>query len=352
MTQRKQSLLLSTIAIASFCLGGLAVKYAPQIKPYLSALIHRWDALPTPPWPEDFAVVHIPSSADGSLQPAYFFAAPPGVVQPLVVSLHTWNTDYAQNDPLAARARQEGWNYIHPDFRGPNHTKAACLSQQSLADIDDAIQYALDHGAVDGGNIFVVGVSGGGYATLGAYVQSRHRIKAFLAWAPISDLISWFYQSKSRNADFAADILQCTSDGMRLDAHEARLRSPLFWDLPAPPRGRLEIYAGINDGYTGTVPISHSVLFFNRLVEHYGYAASRVEASDMAKLLTRGMERGEHLQEMDGHGVLFARQTPLVSLTIFDGGHELLPDYCFKRLKEIAAQDAPLDGDAATRHTR
>ena len=345
MTPRQRPLLLSTIAIVSFCIGGLAVKYYPQIKPHLSALIHRRDALPTSTWPEDFAVVHLQSSADGSLQPAYFFAAPPGVAQPLLVSLHAWNGSYAQDDPLAARARHEGWNYIHPDFRGPNRTKEACLSQQSLADIDDAIQYAIDNGAVDEDNIFVVGASGGGYATLGAYVKSHHRIKAFLSWVPISDLISWFYQSKSRNAGFAQDILQCTSDGMRLDEHEARLRSPIFWDLPTTPRGRLEIYAGIHDGYTGSVPISHSVLFFNRLVEHYGYAASRVEASDMAKLLTRGMERGEHLQEIDGHVVLFSKKTPLVSLTIFDGGHKMLPEYCFERLKEIAEQGVALDGE-------
>ncbi len=236
MTQRKPPLLLTAVAIASFCLGGLSVQYYPQIKSRLTALIHRREALTTPTWPEGFSVVHIRSSADGSLQPAYFFAAPPGGAQPLVVSLHAWNGNYAQNDPLAARARHEGWNYIHPDVRGPNHTKEACLSQKGLSDVDDAIQYAIDNGAVDGGNIFVVGASGGGQATLGAYVTSRHRIKAFLAWVPISDLIAWFHQSQSRHTEYAAHILQCTSDGMRLDENEARLRSPLFWDLPTTPQ--------------------------------------------------------------------------------------------------------------------
>jgi len=354
MTQRKQPLLLSAVAIASFCIGGLLVKYYPQIKSHLAALIQRQDDLTTTTWPEAFSVVHMRSSADSSLQPAYFFAAPREVAKPLVVSLHAWNGNYAQNDPLAAMAMHEGWNYIHPDFRGPNHTKEACLSQKSLADIDDAIQYAIDNGAVDGDNIFVVGVSGGGHATLGAYLKSRHRIKAFLAWAPISDLISWFHQAKSRNTEYAAHILQCTSDGMHLDENEARLRSPIFWAMPTTPKGRLEIYAGINDGYTGSVPISHSVLFFNRLVEHYGYAESRVEASDMVKLLTRGMEmeRGEERKEIGERVVLFSKKTPLVSLTIFDGGHEMLHAYCFKRLKEIAEQGAAQEGKSATRHPR
>jgi len=72
----------------------------------------------------------------------------------------------------------------------------------------------------------------------------------------------------------------------------------------------------------------------------------------MVKLLTRGMEmeRGEHLKEIGGHVVLFSKNTPLVSLTIFDGGHEMLHAYCFKRLQEMAEQGAALDGDSATRH--
>jgi pimeloyl-ACP methyl ester carboxylesterase len=299
MTQRKPSLLLFAVAIASFCLGGLSVKFYPPIKSYLTAQMNRQDDLTTTKWPDAFSVVQIRSSADGSLQPAYVFAAPPGVAKPLLVSLHTWSGNYAQNDPLAEMARNEGWNYIHPDFRGPNHTKEACLSKKGISDIDDAIQYAIDNGSVDVGNIFVVGASGGGYATLGAYLKSYHRVKAFLSWVPISDLISWFHQSKSRHTEYAEDILHCTSDGMSLDENEARLRSPIFWDMPTTPKGRLEIYAGINDGYTGSVPISHSVLFFNRLVENYGYAESRVDASDLVKLLTRGMEMesGEHLKQ-------------------------------------------------------
>ena len=72
MTQRKQPLLLSAVAIASFCIGGLLVKYYPQIKSHLAALIQRQDDLTTTTWPEAFSVVHMRSSADNSLQSAYF----------------------------------------------------------------------------------------------------------------------------------------------------------------------------------------------------------------------------------------------------------------------------------------
>src|SRR5437899_10289025 len=123
-------------------------------------------------WGDGFSIVRIHSASDGSLQPAYFFASQPGISKPLVVSLHTWSGDYTQNDPLAIMVKNEGWNYIHPNFRGPNRSKDACLSKKAVSDIEDSIQYAISKGSVDPGNIFVVGVSGGGYATLGMYLKT------------------------------------------------------------------------------------------------------------------------------------------------------------------------------------
>jgi pimeloyl-ACP methyl ester carboxylesterase len=209
---------------------------------------------PTAPtkWPDGFSLVRIPSSLDESFQAAYFLASQPGVLNPLVVSLHTWSGDYSQSDPLAEMVKNEGWNYIHPDFRGRNSSKDACLSKKAISDIDDSIQYAINKGFVDPENIFIVGVSGGGYATLGMYLKTSHSIKAFLAWAAISDLSAWFYQSKVRYPEYAQDILRRTSDGINLDENEARRRSPLFWEMPAKPKGRLEIFEGIKDGYTGS----------------------------------------------------------------------------------------------------
>ncbi len=290
-------------------------------------------------WSNGFTRVEIPSSADDSLQPAYFLAAQKDGQAPLVVSLHTWSADYAQADPLADMAAAEGWNYIHPNFRGPNRTPDACLSDKVLSDIDDAIAYALDHGRVDLDNIFVVGVSGGGYAALGTYLRTSFAVKAFLAWVPISDLSAWYYESMHRNTRYAEDILNCTSDGQVFDEAAARSRSPLFWDMPETPNGRLEIYAGIDDGYTGSVPISHSILFYNRLVEHYGRAEQVVEERDMVKLLTRGVEPDDMLGRIGDRAVLYRRDTDPVSLVIFDGGHEMLAEFCFDRMRRMASPD-------------
>lgn len=339
MTKRKLPLLLFAIAVASsFCVGGLAVNYYPQIKSRLISQINKWDDTGGGKWPDGFSVVQIQSSADHSLQPAYFVSSQARIKKPLVVSLHTWSADYSQSCPLAVMAKNEDWNYIHPNFRGPNWTNDACLSKKVMSDIDDAIQYAIDNSSVETGSIFVVGASGGGYATLGSYLKTRHNIKAFLAWMPISDLVAWFYQSRSRNAKYAEDILACTSEGMSLNENEAKQRSPMFIDLPLKSNGRLEIFAGIDDGFKGSVPISHSILFFNRLVMHYGNPEKRIGETDFVKLLTHGIEKNGSYGKIGDREVLYSKNTPAVSLTIFDGTHEMLSEYCFNRLKEIAEQ--------------
>ena len=147
---------------------------------------------------------------------------------------------------------------------------------------------------------------------------------------------TWFYQSKSQQTEFAQEILKCTSDGITFNENEARQRSPVFWNMPAIPNGKLEIFAGINDGWQGGVPICHSIRFFNKVAAHYGYSKCCVSTLDIIKLLSRGIEGPGHYKKMQGRLVLYEKKTPLVSLTIFDGCHEMLSKYCFERLKEIA----------------
>ena len=102
--------------------------------------------------------------------------------------------------------------------------------------------------------------------------------------------------------------------------------------------GRLEIYAGINDGFTGSVPISHSILFFNKLVEHYEKASNVVNQEDIIRLLTRSVSRVDGMREIDGRAVLYSKEMGQFLLTIFEGGHEMLPDFCFRRMKEIIGE--------------
>lgn len=340
---RRNNINIFLMVLTSFVVGGLAGQYYPPKKSLLISKINIWDNNNAEDWNEAFSIVKIRSSVDDTEQSAYFLKAGSGGPKPLVVSLHSWSGDYSQKDALAPMLKDAGWNYIHPNFRGPNWTQDACLSEKAIADIEDAIQYAIDNGIVDMKNIFVVGVSGGGYATLGTYLSTRHSVRSFYSWAPISDLSAWYHQLSNRKSKYAKDILKCTSDSTALDEKEARLRSPLFWDVPKKPKGRLEIYAGINDGFTGSVPISHSILFYNHIAKHLGRQNNLVEQNELIALLTRGVNGSNELGSLGKRKIYYRRDIDSLSLVIFDGGHEMLPKYCFERMRMLAEQDSPRD---------
>ncbi|MCB9258910.1 MAG: prolyl oligopeptidase family serine peptidase [Ignavibacteriales bacterium] len=286
-------------------------------------------------WNDDFKLVQIPSSIDTVVQPAYFLDSKEKS-NPLLVSLHTWSGDYTQADSLAYLAKNENWNYIHPNFRGPNNTKDACLSEKAIRDIDDAIQFSIENGNVDKNNIFIVGVSGGGYATLGMYLKTKYKIKSFLAWVPISDISAWYYQTKNRGLKYSQDILNCISGNNEFDENEAKRRSPLFWEIPQNLNGKLEIYAGIRDGYDGSVPITHSISFYNKITKAFGYEDKIVTEEEIIKLLSREIVADRSENKIDTRSILYKRENPKVSLTIFDGKHEMLVNYCFDRILQIS----------------
>jgi pimeloyl-ACP methyl ester carboxylesterase len=336
---RPTRLLFALGLIVAFVLGALAYRSASPLTTWFS----RQQV--AEPWPEGFTVVEIESRIDHTRQKAIFSAAKAGPKRPLLVSLHVWGGDYSSRDGLAHPAARLGWNYIHPDFRGPNRGTDNCLSEKVIADIEDAIDYGVRAGNADPENIFVVGFSGGGYAALGVYARSARPVRAFLAWAPIADLAAWHEESTARgNFDFAREIRNCTGSGEHLARDAARLRSPLYWSLAATPKPRIELYAGINDGYSGTVPISHSIRFFNRLAEVYSVPSRQVSAGETATLLSRGVATTAATMQIAGRAVLFHRDATFASLTIFQGSHEMPAELCFSRLESLVRRDV-LPGD-------
>lgn len=287
-------------------------------------------------WSPDFKVVDIPSSSDRHLQKAYFYAAKSKSRRPLVVSLHTWSGGYDQQDDLAAICKSRDFNYIHPDFRGPNQTKNACCSELALGDIDDAIDYAISKAKVDRNEIYVVGVSGGGYATLSFFMRSKHRVKSFSAWASISDLVAWYHESRDRKRKYADDILKCTMSGEgELNVEAAKAKSPLYWKTPVDKvsSARFFIHAGIHDGYKGSVPISHSINFYNKILADCGATDSSnfVTASEKTSLLKQIPPAGV-IGEIGGRKLYLEKHYKNVTLMIFEGGHEMLFDVAMNEL--------------------
>ena len=291
--------------------------------------LQTWDDVMRKKWPEDFMRIKIKSSIDGTLQKAIFHKTSQVESQPLIVSLHTWSGDYSQEDPLAREVLLRDWNFIHPDFRGANTNPDACGSELVIPDIEDAIQYAIANGNVDKTQVHIIGVSGGGYATLLAFMKINFPVRSFSAWASISNLENWYWECRGRSLKYAENLENVTTGGKGFDATEARKRSPLFMDYkPDKRKGSfLNIYAGIHDGYTGSVPVSQSVDMFNKLLadiypEKHGEKISEsLELSLVAKQINTSIETNF---VMGGRKVHLIRELPNLNFIVFEGTHEML----------------------------
>ena len=287
------------------------------------------------PWPMGFVEVNVANPADSIQQPAYFFSTRDQHLQPLVVSLPTWSKNYQSKDPLAPQIKALNWNYIRPSYRSPTWADSPCLTEKAIANIDMAITFAIQHGKVDPKNIFVVGMSGGGYATLGVYLKTNIPIKAFLAWAPISSLAAWYGEVMDKYPQYANDILSCTGDVGQLNRESALAMSPLHWQPKAPHAGILEMYVGIHDGHKGSVSITHALNFFNKMATYLGYEDSIISSQTYASLRDRTMDPQAGYGTIDERQIFYKKAVGDLSITVFDGTHELLTEYCVKRLQEL-----------------
>ncbi len=310
-----------------------------------SLIVSKWDnATATKSWPELCKKVEIKSTLDQEIQPAYFFSSNQKK-RPLIVSLHTWSGNYEQKDDLVFQCIDLDYNYIHPDFRGPNQNFKACGSAYVLQDIDDAISFAIEHGNVDSHNIHILGASGGGFATLLAYMNSKHPIKTFSAWVPISDLQNWYYQSEGRGNKYAYDIARSTvknpdfdAKNYYLDRQEAIRRSPLYMQVPVKRRlkSKLYLFTGIHDGYTGSVPISQSLNFYNKVVSDFNPNAgsAMIPVADINEMLAARNFASNSRKMIGDRKIHYYRgYKDLVEITVFEGGHECLTEVALDHIR-------------------
>lgn len=275
--------------------------------------------------------VSIPSTADGTQQPAMFYAPETMNAVPLVVALHTWSNSYKQDahKPIEAWCMKKGWAYIHPDFRGPNNHPEATGSPLVMQDILDAVAYAQQHANIDTNSIYLVGTSGGGYTAL---VMAGHHPEIWAgvsAWVPIADLTAWYRECKKADLKYYEDIAKscggAPGDSAAVDK-EYRERSPLTY-LAKAKGLKLHINAGIRDGHDGSVPISHTLHAFNEVAED----KDKIAAEDIVFFVEKA-QVPEHLK-MEIHDPTYGEKYPLfrrksgnAEVTIFDGAHELVPE--------------------------
>lgn len=260
---------------------------------------------------------------------------------PLIVSLHTWSGNYAQNDPISNEVIAKDWNYIHPDFRGANNKFDAMGSSSVIQDIDEAIRWSIEEMQANPEEVHIVGVSGGGFATLATFMNGSYPAKSFSAWAPISDIEAWYWESCGRNQKYANDIRKAIPAGNHIDISEAKKRSPLHQKYPGNLRKntKLYIYEGVHDGYKGSVPITHSLNMFNRIVAERKYGTNDTKKiqkkaekdsilfspGEMIDIVVkRTNPNAKEDEKILGRKILINRESNDVSITIFEGAHEQL----------------------------
>lgn len=279
--------------------------------------------------------VTITSSADGSEQHAMFWT-PTQVEEPvpLLVDLHTWSGDYKQSDPRSSifeAAQARGWAFIHPDFRGPNVRPEACASDLAVADVLDAVEYAKRQGLIDEDRVYLIGVSGGGHMALVMASRSPHTWAGVSAWVPISDLAAWHAQNckDGQPGKYALHLEQVcggapgASDAVDAEYHK---RSSL-WRLPEAAGLPIDINTGINDGHTGSVPISQSLRAFNALAVANGHSDRVIDDATLRRMEQDRQVPPDQAGPLPVPGerrfpVLFRREAGPVRVTVFDGGHQ------------------------------
>ena len=294
---------------------------------------------------EEAKEIRYTSSADKSQQPAMFYAPTSKNAVPLVVALHTWGGSYKQKYHKAIEqwCIKKGWAYIHPNFRGPNNRPEATGSKLVVKDIVSAVEYAKKTTKIDNTSIYLVGTSGGGYTAL--VMAGRHpEIWAGVsAWVPISDLKAWYSECKKAKRNYFKNIAASCGGApgkSRAIDKEYRDRSPLTY-LANARKVKLHINAGIQDGHRGSVPISHSLLAFNEVAEPKG----RLSKKDISFFVEKA-EVPPHLKadisdpSYGNKKPLFRRTSGNATVTIFNGGHELVAGAAIAWIEQIHTMKA------------
>ena len=279
--------------------------------------------------------VTVDSTLDDEKQHVLFWApkAARKTPTPLFVFLHSWSSDYQQdNSKWQKEAVERGWIYLHPDFRGANVSPKACGSKFARQDVLDAMDWACEEFQVDRSRIHLAGVSGGGHMAMLMAGHHPDRFSSVSAWVGISDLPAWyqFHVKDGQPQKYAQMILKCfgapPGSSPEVDS-DYRDRSPLFHihnvgELP------IDIYAGVNDGHTGSVPVRHSLTAFNRIAQRHG--TPLIPGDEIHSLWTDRKLQNPQPSDLQpdkalGRKILLRRNSRNARVTIFDGGHESLP---------------------------
>lgn len=300
-----------------------------------------------PGWPEEIQEIKYRSASDDTDQPALHFAPSTKEARPLLVGLHSWSSDYRQaNTSYGKWAVNHDWHFIHPNFRGRNRTPSSMGSELAVQDILSAVSWARQQGNVDPNRIYVIGASGGGYASLLMAGRAPELWAGVSAWVPISDLVKWHAETAARKLRYAGEI-EAALGGHKpvpgTPAHADALKRSAITYMARARGVNLDINAGITDGHNGSVPISHSLEAFNALAAPRDQLSSALIGEFVKTAKVPAALRKETAVDVS-YGrktVLFRRKSGAARVTIFQGGHEIIPEAGLQWLAEQNRIRAP-----------
>jgi hypothetical protein len=112
----------------------------------------------------------------------------------------------------------------------------------------------------------------------------------------------------------------------------------MYWKTPVEKlkSTRLNLYTGIHDGHTGSVPVTHSLLFYNKVLRDMGVTDKRsyVSRSGINALRSRKPPATAALGKLGNRNILYRKAQDNMSLIVFEGGHEMLPEAALEGLDQ------------------
>lgn len=272
----------------------------------------------------------VKSTIDGTMQPSYLILPDdysPKEPAPLLVALHSWSRDFEYRaTELEKAANDHGWIFLFPNFRGANDYPDACGSLKAQQDILDAVAWVKSKHAVNGKRIYLTGNSGGGHMTMLMAGAHPEVWAAASAWVGISDLKAWH---ELHEGDKYGKMIRAACGGKPGQSEaideQYRLRSPIT-HIHRAAKIPLDIAAGIHDGHTGSVPVSHALLAFNKIASATG--DENITEAEIEQLLRKNgrlnkpKPSDEVIDASFGRAIYLRRYAGNSRVTIFEGGHE------------------------------
>ena len=293
------------------------------------------------------------SALDGERQMLLHWAPETAASEPtpMLVFLHSWSSDYRQdNSKWLTACAARNWIWLHPDFRGVNQSPKACGSRYARQDVLDSIAFARKRWNVDPQQIYLAGVSGGGHMALLMAGHHPEEFSAVSAWVGPTDLAEWhrFHTQNGEPQKYAVMIEKSLGGAPGTSADidaDYRDRSSVF-HLQRVANLPVGIWAGVDDGHSGSVPIRHSLNAFNAIAASHGDPLiSETEMSELSTLkrLTSPKTSDRAHDQTLGKSILLRRRSGESMITVFEGGHESHPDAALEWLstKRHAVTNAP-----------